>query len=358
MSDASLSGPKSARRLGLALAGVGYWGPNLARNLFQHPRAELRYLCDLDAARLAEVAAGYPGVQATGSLEEVLADPSVEAVVVATPAGTHRAVAGKVLEAGRHVLVEKPLAATSRDAAELVLLARERGLTLMVGHTYLYNPAARRVKELIDAGDLGEVFYLHSRRVNLGRRQTDINAFWSIAPHDVSLFNRWLGGPPEFVQATGAAYLSQGVEDVVFATLFYSGGRLAHIHASWLDPAKRREITIVGSQKMVVYDELDPEGQIRIYDQGPGVRPPERFYGDYQARLRAGDILIPRLKRDEPLAVEIDHFIQCVLERREPLSGGVDGLEVAAVCEAAAESLRRGGERVAPASARELLGDV
>jgi predicted dehydrogenase len=346
--SASAGSPRDEnRRLSTGLAGAGYWGPNIARNLHRHPRTQLRWLCDLDPERLASVAASFPGVQTTTALDEMLADESLDAIAVATPAATHRAVAQAALEAGKHVLVEKPLALTSEDAQALTDLADERGLTLMVGHTYLYNTAARRVGELIEAGELGEVFYLHSRRINLGRRQTDINAFWSIAPHDVSLFNHWLGGPPEAVQATGAARLTPGVEDVVFATLFYSGGRVGHIHASWLDPAKRREITVVGSRQMVIYDELDPEGQIRVYDQGAGEGPPERFYGDYQAKLRAGDIYIPRLKRDEPLAVEVGHFAECALEGRRPISDGRNGLEVTRVCEAAAESLRLGGARVA-----------
>lgn len=329
----------------VALIGYGYWGPNLARNLQTLAGDRWRYLVELSPDRREKAARQHPQVHVTEDLEKVLADDEVRAVVLATPAATHHALARRLLDAGRHVMVEKPLALTSADSVELARLADERGLALMVGHTFEFVPAVRRMKELIDAGEIGDVLYLHSQRLNLGRIQSDINAFWSIGPHDVSIANFLVGQAPLWVRAGGARYLHTDVEDVMFVTVGYPGDVLAHMHVSWLDPSKTRRTTVVGSRKMLVYDDMDADAKLRVFDKGADRLDPDA-YGAWQYKLRDGEMYVPRLPMVEPLAAELGHFLQCVHTGARPRTDAWNGAAVVAVLEAVDASLAAGGAQV------------
>jgi predicted dehydrogenase len=332
----------------VALVGYGYWGPNLARNL--HVRLGTGWVAcaDADPARRAEVAHRYPWVRVAATDSELLDDPEVEALVVATPARTHAPLVWRALAAGKHVLVEKPLALSTAEAVELAELAGALGRVLMVGHTFEYNPAVLKMRELVTAESFGTLYYLHSQRVNLGRIQRDINALWSIGPHDVSIANFLTGASPRWVAAKGARYLHDDIEDVVFATLGYELGSgrevLAHVHASWLDPSKLRRTTVVGSRAMVVYDDLDSEAKLRVYDKGAD--PVQGGFGEFQFRLRSGDMHVPRVDLTEPLAIELDHFLDCVATGATPRTDAWNGVRVVATLEAAQRSLEKGGAQV------------
>ena len=326
----------------VGLIGCGYWGPNLARNLHQIPEAELVACCDQDPQALSRMRMLYPQVITTTDQGALLGDPGIEAVVIATPARTHYALARAALEAGKHVLVEKPLAMSSQEAQALIALAEERQRVLMVGHIFEYHPAVRKIKSLIDAGELGQIYYIYSTRVNLGRVQSDINALWSIAPHDISILIYLLGGMPQSVSVHGGTFLNGVVEDVVFLVLRFPDQVLGHVHASWLDPSKVRRMTVVGSRRMVVYDDVADEGKIKVYDKGV-YRKGEDIYGEFQYRLHSGDIAIPKLDMAEPLRIECTHFAECVRQGRRPQTDGLNGLRVVQVLEAAQASLERGG---------------
>jgi predicted dehydrogenase len=348
----------------IGVAGAGYWGPNLIRNLAELPRSPLAAVADKDPARLEYARGRYPHVRFHASLDEMLQDPEVNAVVLATPAELHAQHARQVLEAGKHVFVEKPLATSSADCRALAELADSRGRILMVGHTFLHNDAVRWMKARIDEGDLGDVLYLYSRRLNLGQVRQDVNVVWNLAPHDISIMLYLLGRRPERVACHGQSYLRQGVEDVAFLTLEFApvgatGARqAAHIHVSWLDPNKVREVVVVGTRKMVVYDDVDADRMIQVYDKGvdrvpvegangsDGKRDPrERLdsFGEFKLWLRWGDLTVPKLRVSEPLRNEMAHFVHCVETGERPLTDAVNGLEVVRVLEAADESLRAGG---------------
>ncbi|HEU4898964.1 MAG TPA: Gfo/Idh/MocA family oxidoreductase [Actinomycetota bacterium] len=328
----------------MALLGYGYWGPNLARNLHMRLGRDWVACVDLDPARRAEVAHRYPWVRVLADPDDVMTDPEVDALVVASPARTHAPLLADAFQAGKHVLVEKPLALSTAEAVALAEAADRAGRVLLVGHTFEYNPAVTRMRELLEAGDLGDLWYLHSQRVNLGRIQTDINALWSIGPHDVSIANYLVGAAPRWVSARGARYLHAEVEDVVFATLGYDGGVLAHIHVSWLDPSKLRRTTVVGSRRMVVFDDLDSEAKLRVYDKGAD--PVSGGFGEFQFRLRRGDLHVPRTDLTEPLALELDHFLECCRTGARPRTDGWNGVRVVATLEAAQHSLDKGGAQV------------
>jgi predicted dehydrogenase len=281
----------------------------------------------------------------TGDLDAVLADPEISSVIVATPAATHAPLARKALEAGKHVMVEKPLALSTADAVELAQLADERGLVLMVGHTFEYVPAVLKMKELVDSGEIGDVLYLHSQRLNLGRIQSDINAFWSIGPHDISIANFLVGADPQWVSARGARYLNTTVEDVTFVTVGYPGGVLAHMHVSWLDPSKTRRTTVVGSKKMLVYDDMDATGKLKVFDKGAD-RSEHDGDGAWHYRLRDGAVHAPSLDAVEPLGAEIQHFLECSISGKKPRTDGWNGARVVAVLDAADQSLKADGEQV------------
>jgi predicted dehydrogenase len=328
----------------VAVLGCGYWGPNLIRNFLKLPRARLALCCDLNPATLEKVRRQYPGVETTTDPGQVLANPAIEAVAIATPARTHFEVARECLLAGKHVLVEKPLALNVSHAEELVCLARARGRVLMVGHTFEYNAAVRRLKRYIDEGDLGRVYYVYSTRVNLGQVRDDVNAMWNLGPHDFSILIYLLGAMPLRVSARGSSFLQAGIEDVVFADLEFPGGVMAHVHLSWLDPSKVRRMTVVGEEKMVVYDDVDNEAPLKLYDKAiTRLVPPDGAFGEFHLRLRAGDILIPRLELREPLEAECADFVESIASGTPPQTDGENGLRVVKVLAAAQASLHAQG---------------
>lgn len=339
----------------VGVIGFGYWGPNLVRNVASLKGAELRAVCDQSGPRLQEVGKLYPATALVESVPELLARTDIDAVVVATPADTHFELARQVLSSGRSVFVEKPLATTVAECEELIELAAQKNLVLMVGHTFEFNAAVDYVDELISRRDLGQIYYIYSQRLNLGVVRRDVNALWNLAPHDISIALRWLKKEPVRVCARGYTYLQAGVEDVVYLDLEFDNGVAVHIHVSWLDPGKVRRTTVVGSRKMVVYDDASTEAKIQVYDKGidreplPGADPQYaslgKFdsFGKFQLTQRAGDLLIPKIDFTEPLKRECSHFVDCVRDGARPLTDGESGLRVVRILEAGTRSLRQGG---------------
>jgi predicted dehydrogenase len=331
----------------IAVVGCGYWGPNFVRNFSQIADSEVALCCDLSEKRLAHMRNLYPFVKTTTRLDAVLADPTIDAVVVATPVTSHFRIGSACLEAGKHVLIEKPIAPSAREVLGLIDLAEERGLILMGGHTFLFNAAVLKVKDYIESGELGDIFYINTTRVNLGIFQEDINVIWDLAPHDVSILNFILDARPRAVAAHGRPYIQEAIEDVAFITLEYPNDVIANVHVSWLDPNKIRRTTIVGSKKMLVYDDVATLEKIRVYDKGVTVQPHYDTFGEFQLAYRFGDIYIPRVDDAEPLKNECQSFLEAVRSGKAPRSSGHDGLAVVETLEAAQKSLRSGG-RVMP----------
>ena len=334
--------------MGIAVVGTGDWGANLVRNFAALPGAKLVALCDTDAGRLARTAARHPGVRSVARVEEIASMPEVRGAVVSASAIQHHPIARVLLEAGKDVFVEKPLSLQVDHAEELVRIARERDRILMVGHLLVHHPAVRHLKEMVQKGELGDVLYIYSQRVNLGKVRRDENALWSFAPHDLSVILHLLEAEPIDVAAHGSAFLQGTVEDVVFLHLRFPGGRMAHLHVSWLDPHKLRKITVVGSRKMVVFDDMEASEKIRVYDKGIDQIGQIVSYGDALS-VRSGDILIPKISLQEPLRIECQHFVDCLREHRVPLTDGADGLRVVRVLAAAQRSLAACGTPIAVA---------
>lgn len=330
----------------VAVVGVGGWGKNLARNYAQIPHAKLRYICDLDQAKLDQLAPQYPGTRMTRDLAEVLADPQVQAVVLATTGPTHYPLGRRVLESGKDLYVEKPFVLEVAHARELISLAEQRERVLMVGHLLEYHPIVVRLRQMITSGELGEIYYVYAQRLNLGTIREDENALWNFAPHDISSILYMLGQEPTDVAARGQCYLQKNIEDVVFLSLNFGNKAMAHIQVSWLDPHKVRKITVVGSRKMAVFDDLDANEKLRIYDKGAKINTEYDTFAEYIG-LRFGDITVPYIKMGEPLRLECLHFLECVQTRKQPLSDGYDGLRVVQVLDAAQKSLKSNGEPVA-----------
>lgn len=324
--------------------GLGHWGPNVLRNFAALPDSRVKVCCDLDEGALAKVRASYPGLETTRDYDKLLDDAELEAIVVTASAPAHYALAKAALERGKHVFVEKPLALKVAQASELVALARTKNRRLMVGHLLLYHPAVQRLKATIDSGELGQVRYVYSQRLNLGQVRRDENAMWSLAPHDISVALYLLGREPTSVSAQGRDFLRPGVHDLVFLTMSFANGSLANCHVSWLDPHKVRRFTVVGSKKMAVFDDMAAREKLRIFDQG--VDFPQVGYSDLHT-LRFGDIHIPRIDMREPLRLECQHFVDCVQSGATPLTDGENGLAVLRVLAAGQQSLDRGGEPVA-----------
>jgi predicted dehydrogenase len=329
--------------LRVAVIGAGYWGPNLVRNLNEAPGADPVAVADLSPERLEAIHKRFPAVKVTTDHSELFADRDIDAVCIATPVNTHRKLVEQALAAGKHVFVEKPLAPNVSDAEAMVRAAERAGRTLMVGHTFVYNPAVVTVRSLIEKGELGRINYVDSQRVNLGLHQFDINVLWDLGPHDVSITLYWLAEEPEWVQCVGACYVQPEIEDVVFLTMGFPSGALAHAHLSWLAPSKLRTMTVIGSKKMAVYDDVQPQERVKVYDFGVESLDHEELRRSY----RAGDIHSPRVAITEALQLEMRHFIECVRSGTKPRSDGEAGLRVVRVLEAGMRSLRAGGARVA-----------
>jgi predicted dehydrogenase len=333
------------KRLKIGVVGAGTWGKNHVRTVAGLADAELTAVCDTDAKVRERVARQYPAALVTGEVPALL--EAVEAVIVASPAATHATVARQAIEAGKPVLVEKPFALSGRDAEAVAKLAEQRGLPVLAGHLLVYHPAVEKLREMVQQGELGRVFYLYGLRVNLGQVRTDENALWSFGPHDVSVALYLLGEEPVRVAAQGKSYLQPAIEDVVFLTMEFASGVLAHVQMSWLDPHKERKLTVVGAKKMVVFDDMEPREKLRIYDKGVD-RPPE--YGSFGESLaiREGDIFIPRIPAVEPLAAELAHFVRAARGTEAPRASAADGVRVVRVLEAASRSLARGGAPETP----------
>jgi predicted dehydrogenase len=326
----------SERSLRIAVAGLGYWGPNLARNFAGLPGCELAWCCDPSESALERVAGRFPEARLTGDLDEVLADPDLDAVALATPVPTHAESAVRVLEAGKHCFVEKPLAQSVADAERVVAAAQDAGRVLMVGHLLEYHPGVQRLKQLTESGELGDqIYYIYGNRLNLGKLRADENALWSLGAHDVSVVLYLAGEEPWEVLARGESYVQEGVEDVVFCFLRFPSGLSAHLHLSWLDPHKERRFTVVGSRRMATFDDMALEGKLQVFDKG--FDEGSSGYGEYITRT--GDIFSPSIPNVEPLRLECEHFVECVRTGRRPRSDGASGLRVVRVLEELQRSL-------------------
>jgi predicted dehydrogenase len=341
-------------KINMAVVGYGYWGPNIVRNVLERPELDLWGLCELSAEQAAKFSSRYPGARTSADFQEVLSDPAVDAVSIATPPRTHYRLVKQALEAGKHVLVEKPLATTASDAQELVDLAEREGLVLMPGHTFLYSPAVNKVRELIDYGELGEVYFVTSSRMNLGIYQAD-GVVCDLAPHDLSILLYWLQRPVSIVAASGCTVFQNGVPETAFLTLCFDEGPTANVQVSWLAPRKVRQMVVVGSKRMVLYDDTAADDAIRVYDRGFDFSEPANF-GEYQLTYRSGDMVVPRLEAVEPLGVELEDFARAIRTGSTPRSHAGIGLEIVKVLEAAHNSLTSSGEPVMLTSADHDAG--
>ncbi len=341
----------------IGVVGYGYWGPNLVRNLNDLPGADLRWLCDARQAAQERAATRYPGLRATAELDDLLGDAALDAIVVATPVSTHYDIVKAGLLAGKHVFVEKPLAASTSQALELGRLADDSGLVLMPGHTFLYSPPVNMIRDLIDAGEIGEIYSISTSRVNLGLHQPDASVVWDLGPHDFSILRYWLGEVPNHVAALSRGCILPGTADVAFINLEHSSGTIAHVELSWLAPSKLRRTTIIGSKKMILYDDTSTE-PVRIFDSGVMIREPESF-GEFKFSYRTGDIVSPRVEAAEPLYLEMEDFCRAVREGSTPRSSWQLGLDVVRVVESVDQSLALRGARVAlDLAAADLADDL
>jgi predicted dehydrogenase len=334
--------------LRVAVIGCGYWGPRLVRNFAENERSSVTAVCDSQPDRLRAIERQVPGARLSSDIEDIVRDDAIDAVAIATPVSTHYPLARRAIESGKHVLVTKPLASSTAECDSLIELAADSGLVLMVDHTFVYTGAVRKIKELINAGELGEIYYFDSVRVNLGLFQHDVNVIWDLAAHDLSIVNYLLDATPTVVNAVGAIHSGSGLEDVAYVTLRYDGNLIAHCHLNWLSPVKIRQTLIGGTERMLVWDDLSPDEKLRIYNRGITESADPSVQVDY----RIGDAWMPQVDRREALAVEIDHFVDCIERGTEPLTGGREGRDVVSLLEATTTSLRAGGEPV------ELAGKV
>ena len=335
----------------VAVVGLGYWGPNLVRNLHELPDAELTTVCDMRQEALDAIARRYPAIATTTSFDEVIADPAIDAIAIATPVSTHYPLACAALDAGKHVFIEKPLAASSEEAQDLLERAAERNLTLMPGHTFLYSPPVNTIRDLIESGELGDIYFISTSRVNLGLHQSDVSVAWDLGPHDFSILRYWLGETPRHVSALSRSCVIPNIPDVAFINLEFPSGAIAHVELSWLAPSKLRRTTIVGSRKMVVYDDTSNE-PVRVFDSGVDLPNPETF-GEYRLSYRTGDIVSPNVPAAEPLFLELGDFASAIRTGDTPRSSAQIGLDVVRIIESVDESLDANGARV---DVSELVG--
>jgi len=342
-----------SKRIKVGVAGCGYWGPNLIRNFRSLPDCNLKMMCDLSTSRLKHLKSLYPEVAGETDYQHMLNGINLDAVVIATDVKSHYPMAKAALLAGKHTFIEKPMAGRAEHCEELVEIARKNGLVLMTGHTFLYSPVVKKVKEIIGNGDIGEIRYICARRLNLGLFQKDINVAWDLAPHDLSIILSIIGEQPITVNCRGSAHITPGVEDVTTMCLTFSGQRSAIIHSSWLDPRKVREMTIVGSKRMIVYDDLAPLEKIRVFDTRVERPPHYDTFGEFQYAYHYGDMYAPYIKQEEPLKTECQHFLDCILNGTMPLSCGTRGTELVRILEASSKSLQLGGAPVNFSKARK-----
>ena len=330
----------------IAVIGSGYWGPNLVRNLRALPEADVKVVCDKNKKRLKNIQRLYPEIEVTNDYQSIINDDSIDGVAIATPVNTHYPLAKMSLEAGKHTFIEKPMANSKAQCKELIEIADKKSLTLMVGHVFIYTPPVRKIKELIKSGEIGEVFYISTRRLNLGLFQKDINVAWDLAPHDISIVLFLLGENPVSVNCQGKAHINPKIEDITNISLSFKNGRFATIQSSWIDPRKIREITIVGSKKMIVYDDTEPLEKIKVYDKHVNTPPHYDTFAEFQYSYHYGDIYIPYLKQLEPLKAECQDFIDSIKSGKKPLVCGKKGMEVVEILEAASLSLKKDGAAI------------
>jgi len=330
----------------VAIIGCGYWGPNILRNLDALPECEVKMICDTSVSRLEKFQLTYPHVKTTQHSNEIFSNPNIDAVAICTPVHSHYQLAKESLLRGKHTFIEKPMAQSVAQCEELVKLANLKKCTLMVGHTFLYSPVVRKIKEIVDSGELGTIQYISSRRLNLGLFQKDINCAWDLAPHDISIILYLAKELPISVNCQGKAHKTLGVEDVTNISLDFSDGCFATIHSSWLDPNKVREMTIVGERKMLVYDDTEIHEKLKIYDKRVETPPYYDTYGEFPFSYHYGDIYSPRIPQQEPLKVECAHFLECIQTRQTPLTDGENGMEVVRILESASKSLVENGARI------------
>lgn len=345
-----------ADKVGIAIFGSGYWGINYVRVFKELPQAQIMAVCDLSQSRLQEVERRFPEIKLTTEIDQILQRDDIKAVVISTQARTHFDLARGCLAAGKHVLIEKPLTTTTIEADRLLMLAETNKVILMVGHTFLYNAGIRKVKEYLDRALVGQIYYLYARRTNMGPIRCDVNALWDLAPHDISIFNYLLGCSPEWVSAVGVKALGNYHEDVGFVSLGYPHGVVGHIHVSWADPNKVREVVVVGSEKRIVFDDLNILERVKIYEKG--ITPAKleaTSYGEFQFTMRDGDIISPHIEVSEPLKAQCAHFLECIVQNVPPFTNGQAGLEVVQVMEAIDRSLQYNG---APVTVKPRLDPV
>jgi predicted dehydrogenase len=352
-----------AKQIRVGVVGCGYWGPNLIRNFRSLADCNLRMMCDLSEPRLNHLRSLYPEVEGSQNYEHMLNGVGLDAVVIATAVKTHFPLAKASLLAGKHTFIEKPLASSSEQCEELVEIAKKNGLILMTGHTFLYSPAVRKIKEIVDSGDIGDIRYISARRLNLGLFQKDINVAWDLAPHDISIIQHIMGKQPVTVNCHGSAHVTPGIEDVTTMCLTFNDQQSAIIQSSWLDPRKVREMTIVGSKRMIVYDDVAPLEKIRIFDARVERPPHYDTFGEFHYAYHYGDVNIPYIKQEEPLKVECQHFLDSIRTGNAPLSCGNAGTNLVKILEASSQSLKLGGSPVHLPSQNDnshttLSGDV
>ncbi len=332
--------------LNVGIIGLGYWGPNYLRIFSQLDGCRLAAASDKDSKRIASFSKNYPQVHFYSDFKKMLTDESLDAVVIATPTTTHFAITKEVLSRGAHVLLEKPLALTSKECRALIDLAKKNKKILMVGHTFLYNQAVNWIKNFVDSGEAGKVYYLHAQRTNLGPIRHDVGALVDLAPHDISMFLHILGKEPVSVSAHGSAFLNGLREDVSYLNLEFKDGTFGHVHVSWLEPRKVRQLTVIGDKKMILFDDVNLAEPLRIFDKGVTVTKEYRTFGEFQMVLRDGEIVIPKVNLSEPLKAQCQAFIQSVISGKKPVSDGVFGLKVVRVLEAALRSMKSGGKKI------------
>lgn len=335
------------KEIKVGVIGCGYWGPNLVRNFSEHYLTDIKYACDYDAKRLERIKLRYPSITVTTNYKDLLKDKDLQIVAIATPVHTHYRLAREALEAGKHVFVEKPLTSKAKEAEKLVELAEKKNLILFVDHIFIYTGAIRKIKDFIARKELGDIYYFDSTRVNLGLFQSDINVVWDLAPHDLAIMDHLIPLKPKNVVAVGTCHTKSGMEDIAYISVNFDGGLIAHFHVNWMSPVKIRKIIIGGSKKMIVYDDLNPDEKVKVYDKGITVaRPSKKMLYQNIIQYRIGDMFAPKIDYSEALKIAVDHLSDCVINKKTPITDGEAGLRVVRMIEAVEKSMKKGGIKV------------